>query len=277
MNDAPGEHDPHTLAGAYALNAVDEGDRLRFEEHLSRCAECAEEVRGLAETAARMGRVLAAEPPEGLRARVMAEIGQVRQVPPLVPADTGITGIVGRKAGERRRRAAEGPPGTRPETRPGTRPATWWPRAVAGLAAACLVAAVALGVVNVRTRDLLERQEAVNRQIATVLAAPDAHSIRVSGGPQGAGTLVVVSRSQDRLVVVPSGLAGLPEDRTYQMWRMGPARTTSAGTMRPGEGASAVVVDDIAQTAQVGVTIEPAGGSAQPTSTPLLVLNLPPA
>ncbi|GAA3013320.1 anti-sigma factor [Streptosporangium longisporum] len=276
MNDAPGEHDPHTLAGAYALNAVDEGDRLRFEEHLSRCAECAEEVRGLAETAARMGRVLAAEPPEGLRARVMAEIGQVRQVPPLVPGDTGITGIsgiAGRKAGERHRRAAEGSPGTRP----GTRPGAWWPRAVAGLAAACLVAAVALGVVNVRTRDLLERQEAANRQIATVLAAPDARSIRVSGGPQGAGTLVVVSRSQDRLVVVPSGLAGLPEDRTYQMWRMGSARTTSAGTMRPGEGASAVVIDDIAQTAQVGVTIEPAGGSAQPTSTPLLVLNLPPA
>ena len=37
----------HTLAGAYALDAVSDADRARFEQHLARCAECVQEIRGL--------------------------------------------------------------------------------------------------------------------------------------------------------------------------------------------------------------------------------------
>ncbi|MGW4642732.1 anti-sigma factor [Sphaerisporangium sp. NPDC004334] len=80
--------DPHTLAGAYALRAVeDAAERHAFEEHLSRCPECELEARGLREAAARLGAALAVEPPARLRGRVMAEIGMVRQLPPVPAAD----------------------------------------------------------------------------------------------------------------------------------------------------------------------------------------------
>ncbi|MFC4536542.1 hypothetical protein ACFO60_37720, partial [Sphaerisporangium dianthi] len=80
--------DPHTLAGAYALHAVEDADeRLGFEEHLSRCPECEQEARGLREAAARLGAAPAVEPPARLRERVMAEIGLVRQLPPVPGPD----------------------------------------------------------------------------------------------------------------------------------------------------------------------------------------------
>ena len=45
----------HTLAGAYALDAVPEADRARFERHLAGCDACAQEIAGLRETTARLG------------------------------------------------------------------------------------------------------------------------------------------------------------------------------------------------------------------------------
>jgi hypothetical protein len=36
--------DIHTLAGAYALNAIDDMDRARFDRHLAECPACAAEV-----------------------------------------------------------------------------------------------------------------------------------------------------------------------------------------------------------------------------------------
>ena len=41
--------EPHTLAGAYAMDALDGQDRARFERHLERCEECTREVAGLHE------------------------------------------------------------------------------------------------------------------------------------------------------------------------------------------------------------------------------------
>ena len=43
----------HTLTGAYALDALDSAELDRFTHHLHRCPACANEVRGLQETAAR--------------------------------------------------------------------------------------------------------------------------------------------------------------------------------------------------------------------------------
>src|ERR1700742_1053465 len=48
-------HDLHLLTGSYALDALPADEQADFEKHLSRCAACAEEVRGLRETTARLG------------------------------------------------------------------------------------------------------------------------------------------------------------------------------------------------------------------------------
>jgi len=44
--------EPHTLAGAYALDALTCADRAPFERHLARCPQCAQEIRGLREATA---------------------------------------------------------------------------------------------------------------------------------------------------------------------------------------------------------------------------------
>src|SRR4051812_49041418 len=74
----------HTLVGAYALDALSEFERRQFEAHLGECETCAQEVRGLSETTARLGSAVAQRPPLGMRERVLAEVSQVRQVPPRV-------------------------------------------------------------------------------------------------------------------------------------------------------------------------------------------------
>jgi len=72
----------HTLTGAYALDALDSAERDRFTRHLPRCPLCENEVRGLQETAARLGVAVAAVPPGYLRARVLTAAANIRQLPP---------------------------------------------------------------------------------------------------------------------------------------------------------------------------------------------------
>jgi anti-sigma-K factor RskA len=249
--------DPHTLAGAYALYAIDDvRERMRFEQHLSACAECEEETRGLRETAARLGAAVAQEPPPALRDRVMAEIGLVRQLPPAVTPVTQVASP-GRRAASRR---------------------AWWPRVATGLAAACLAAAVGLGVLAVHTQDLLDRERRGDQQIAAVLAAPDVRTVKAKAG-RGATATVVMSRSQGKVVFFSSGLAALPESKAYQLWRIGPDGAVPDRVTRPDASGRTppVVLGELGEATEVGVTVEPAGGSKQPTTEPLMVMSLPPA
>ncbi|HEV2239485.1 MAG TPA: zf-HC2 domain-containing protein, partial [Streptosporangiaceae bacterium] len=75
--------EPHTLAGAYALDALTGADRTRFERHLARCEQCAREIAGLREATARLGAAAAAEPPAGLTERALAAAARTRQLPPV--------------------------------------------------------------------------------------------------------------------------------------------------------------------------------------------------
>ena len=82
----PGGSDPHTLAGAYAMDAVPEPDRSRFERHLARCESCRQEVRGLREATAALAAATAVRPPAALRDTVLRAAGQTRQLPPAAAA-----------------------------------------------------------------------------------------------------------------------------------------------------------------------------------------------
>ena len=66
-------HDLHSLAGPYALDALEAGsERDRFTRHLSRCQSCASEVRGFREVATAMAFATAAEPPATERPETVA-------------------------------------------------------------------------------------------------------------------------------------------------------------------------------------------------------------
>src|SRR5260370_29053340 len=75
--------DPHTLAGAYAMEAAAGKDRARFERHLARCQACARELCGLREAASRLAGAVAAEPPGGLIERTLAAAARTPQQPPV--------------------------------------------------------------------------------------------------------------------------------------------------------------------------------------------------
>lgn len=70
----PGFRNPHALAGAYAIDAIEGAERARFERHLASCPTCPAEVRGLAATAAQLGLAAAATPPPDLKGRVLADV-----------------------------------------------------------------------------------------------------------------------------------------------------------------------------------------------------------
>src|SRR4051794_23152546 len=72
----------HALVGAYAVDALDDIERRRFEDHLAECESCAREARGLREAAAHLGTAVAQPPPPRLRERVLADVARVRPLPP---------------------------------------------------------------------------------------------------------------------------------------------------------------------------------------------------
>jgi anti-sigma factor RsiW len=83
--------EPHTLAGAYAMNALDGPARARFERHLARCAECAQETAGLQEATARLAAAAAARPPAALKQRILAETARTRQLPPITAGAAAVS------------------------------------------------------------------------------------------------------------------------------------------------------------------------------------------
>jgi anti-sigma-K factor RskA len=242
--------DLHTLAGAYALDALPEEDRAQFEGHLARCEACLQEVRGLREASAQLGVAVAAPAPARLRTQTLTRIAEVRQLPPAVPEVADL-------AAERARR-------------PRRRPLLAY-----GLAAACLIVALFSSFLAVRWQQDLSNERAAAQAVAAVLSAPDART--VTAPVQDGSATVVVSKSRESMVFASSGLRQLPRSRTYELWWMSPAGARPAGLVRPNAAGRTdpLVAHDLGDARQVGVTVEPDGGSPQPTSNPFLVLDLP--
>jgi len=74
--------DVHTLAGAYALDAVTDIERAQFRRHLDQCETCALEVAELSETAARLTDATWTEPPPQMRTAVLAQVARTPQARP---------------------------------------------------------------------------------------------------------------------------------------------------------------------------------------------------
>lgn len=247
----------HTLAGAYALDALSELERAGFARHLAGCSACAMEVAELAETASRLGAAVPGEAPgPRLRAAVLAEVARTRQ-----------------SSDGRSRQASHGVVAGRWR---------WRQRATASVAASVAAGLIAVGVpvavwtVQEQRLDDARQQaqvlQADQSRLGAVLAAPDVRvqSARVSGG----GDLTVaVSRSLDDGVILVTDLPTPPAGKAYQVWRSANSSPTSVGVMPAGAG-SGTLVTAVGSADWVGVTIEPAGGSPAPTSSPVGSITL---
>jgi anti-sigma-K factor RskA len=245
----------HTLTGAYALHALPDAERGKFERHLGDCEACAVEVRELSETATRLGLAVSTTAPHGLRDRVLREITGVRQESPS-HGGRSRSGLCARRAGR-------------------------WPKfaLAAALAAAAGFGGIAVWQSQVARDAQQETYRAQQRseQVARVLAAPDARtrSGALKGGAKGT---VVVSRSENRAVFVTSGMAPPPSGKVYQLWFDDRGTMRSAGLIdRAATSDTALLDGPVDGASGIGITVEPAGGSPQPTSAPLALLTFPTA
>jgi anti-sigma-K factor RskA len=251
--------DAHTLAGAYAMDAITARDRERFERHLAGCEECAQEVAGLREAAARLGAAAAEPLPAGLKERVMAVAAVTRQQPPAEE----------QAARTRTRAGATDTVGSRLRS-------LGWPgrltlAAAAAAAAAVLAIAVVFGVTNGSMQRQLNQAQASTQQIAVVLTARDAHMM--TGAVAGGGTAaIVMSHARHALVFTARGMRPLPASRGYELWLIGPAGTRPVRMLPASSNGMTgpVIAPGLRAGDHLALTDEPADGSARPT-TPMML------
>ena len=130
-----------------------------------------------------------------------------------------------------------------------------WVSPVAAVAAVVAVAAIALGIWNVSLHNRLNSAQTALRGVPLKGAT---------------GSVVVGSGGSSALVVANLGPA--PAGKTYEAWVVAGKSAFPAGTFSGGEGTTVVrLTRPVPRGALVAVTVEPAGGSKQPTSKPFIV------
>lgn len=247
------EHDDvRALLGAYALDAVDDDERRAVEDLVAVDPEAARELADLRAVAARLGAAVEAEPPAGARDAVLAAISAT-------PQDAHDTAS---------RIAADAPPSVaspvaeRPTPRRG--PARWY-----ALAAAVAVGAAVPGVLLVQQVNHTRQVQAEQQQVADLLTDPSA--VLVHQDVAGAGAVTAIL-TDTRAVFTAENLPAPDDDRVYQLWVVREGQPRSAGVMTDDDGTVRQFADDFAPGDALAVTVEPAGGSDQPTSDPIVVL-----
>ena len=261
------QHDDlHTLTGSYAVDALPPDELDEFERHLTHCGSCASEVRGLRETAARLALAVAEQPPAQMRAQVLAAAERTRQLPPIT-SERPSRGAPRSIRSARSARAAR---------------RVWIPRISVVAAAASVALAVVFGVSQSNTSSRLSTLEnqlsaarVHNQQVDSVLAQGD---LRLVSNKTSVGGQVsaIVSPKAARLVVVTSGLPALPAGKVYELWLLGPSVAQPSGLLTAGQHGRTVpvVATGYVKGYKLGVTVEPAGGTLKPTTTPIVAMPL---
>jgi anti-sigma-K factor RskA len=90
----------------------------------------------------------------------------------------------------------------------------------------------------------------------------------------GGSATIVVSRQLREVIFTSEGLPALPGKKVYQLWLMAPHHIVSAGLLpQPANGRMPpVLASGLLAGDKIGVTVEPAGGTAQPTTSPIVVI-----
>jgi hypothetical protein len=214
--------DIHALSGAYAVDALDAGERALFERHLAECAACSSEVESLQEAAALLAETTVAVPSPQLRDRVLADIAGVRPLPP--PGGT-VTPI------EPRRRR----------------------RAVTFLVAAA--AAVAIGTGGIIGQQV--NDDDPDSRYEQVLEASDAQrfSVELDGG---ATATVVRSKELNEAWLVTDDMPAAPNGHAYALWLQHDEVMVPAGIMPEGSDNEVLLSGDAATADGAGITVETA-------------------
>ncbi|NMM87889.1 anti-sigma factor [Rhodococcus sp. SRB_17] len=234
-------------AYTYAIDALDPDERRAVEVLLAGTdaatrAEFESQVRLAAETMAELSTVDALEPPPALRNRVLDAVAVTPQASEQAPPVS---------LAERRKRRSP------------------W---VMALAAAAAVVVVVGGIgIGVQFGDNTPSPNTASE----IMAAPDVHSTTLDV-PGGGTATTVYSPSEDAAVLTMNNVTPPSPNKVYQMWLVEDDTMTPAGTMSPSDvkPTTQVVLDGIGSHTKLAFTVEPPGGSPQPTGQPFAIIPL---
>lgn len=231
-------NDLHGLAAAYALDALDAGERAEFEAHLATCPDCTDAIAGFADVVESLAESSSATPPAHLRAAVLSQLDTAPQDRPadaVDAIDNPSPPVV--DMAERRRRRTRWIPGL--------------------LAAAAAVALIAVGAVVISgNRGGSDFDE--------VVSATDAVVTQLDG--EGGTFEVAYSAELQRVALRGENVDALEPGLRYALWAIADGEPIPAGLYEPTDGS----IDDVTEFADVsaqawGITIEPESGSDTPT------------
>lgn len=225
---------------AYALGILPAPDAAQVERHLQICERCRKEYRLLrpAVTAVAYSAEACSD-----------EAGGPGAVSPLL------------KARVMKRVRAEAARGSHLQR---------WP--LYAFAAACLAIALLTGFADVELNARLRSETTQARaqaQIIVDLSAPGAKRYAFARGE--------VVTLGDHLYLTMRDLPALQSGRTYQAWTLtkGAAKVAPSLTFEPADGVAVVRLPEAATTiTAVAVSVEPTGGSQQPTTKPIAFVRI---
>ena len=278
-------------AAAHALNALSPDERVAFEKQLAGSEQARREALEFDETAAELGLAVApVQPPASLKASLMAQLATTPQLAPLetdAPVTTAAplttSAPLTTDAPVAPELVASAAPASEPVHAPQTvaerRAASrWFTRPVSILIAAAAAIALFFGGtlvgqnINGTNNNNFAAQQAT--ALAQINAAPDAQRATTTTATGQPATLVWSGELGQSALLVEN-LPELPKDEAYQLWYINGAGAVSAGTFTSsGNGTVWRVLDGTMKAGDtVGVTVEPAGGSKQPTTKPILAIQ----
>ena len=227
-----------SLIAPYVLGAVSPDEERDVRSHIMSCEECMQEAEGFSGAASALALAVdSATVPRGFSNSVLARVADERPAP---------------SAGTARKSSR------------------WSFRLVAGFAALGLVTSLVLTGALFATRgDLARFQSAVPELIQE-------NGLRLTGPGDAVARMVPTSEGA---AFFATGLDETPDRRTYQLWLMecvipedmSTCNPTSVGTF---DVSSEIVVLETSTSLEgydrAAVTVEPDGGSREPTSLPVI-------
>ena len=111
-------------------------------------------------------------------------------------------------------------------------------------------------------------ERAANVAMTSVLAAADASTTSKSF-KNGGNVRLITSESKNAAVILANDLPRLAGGKVYQIWMITGSSPASQGTFKT---RGTMVMRGVSGADRVAITVEPSGGSKQPTSAPIATL-----
>ena len=221
-----------TLATPYALHAMTEHELAEIDRRVAAspadvAAAFADEVRAVRETMALVASATATEPPDHLRQRLLASLG-----------DAPVVDMQARRKADKPR----------------------WRMATIAAAAAVALGLGGLGIgLSLRPATTISAQD-------PVFSATDVRTV-TGDIPTGGTATVVFSRERNAGWLVMNNVAPPQPGTVYQMWLLSDAGARSAGTMNTAQVAPSTTAQlkDLGNSKALAFTVEQGTGSLQPT------------